>query len=107
MTAPASSLTTVEARDRLSEVINRAAFGKERVVLTRRGKPLVALVPIEDVEALEALEDQRDAQEIRDRLSEWKRDATTLRASGEDDNGSIPLDEVARRHGIALRKTEE
>lgn len=107
MTAPSSSLSTVEARDRLSEVINRAAFGKERVVLTRRGKPLVALVPIEDVEALEALEDQRDAQEVRDRLAEWKQEVTTLRASGEDEGGAIPLEEVARRHGVTLRKAGE
>ena len=29
-----------------------APLSKERVVLTRRGKPLLAVVPIEDVEVL-------------------------------------------------------
>ena len=48
-----------------AEVLNRAAFGKERVVLTSRGKPLVAMVPIEDVEVLEQLEDQADAEQAR------------------------------------------
>ncbi len=33
-----SKVSTVEARDQLSTIINRAAFGKERVVLTRRGR---------------------------------------------------------------------
>lgn len=42
----ADTFSTVQARDQFSEVLNRAAFGKERVVLTRRGKPLVAIVPI-------------------------------------------------------------
>lgn len=69
----------MEARGRLWKVINRAAFGKERVVLARRGKPLVALAPTEDVEALE---DQRDAQEVRERRAEWKREVTTQDAGG-------------------------
>ncbi len=36
-----------EARSQFSELINRVGFGKERIVLTRHGKPLVALVPAE------------------------------------------------------------
>ncbi|MDQ2784261.1 MAG: type II toxin-antitoxin system Phd/YefM family antitoxin, partial [Chloroflexota bacterium] len=32
------TLSTAEARDQFSDVINRAAYGKERIVLTRRGK---------------------------------------------------------------------
>jgi antitoxin (DNA-binding transcriptional repressor) of toxin-antitoxin stability system len=31
-------MNTVEARAQFSEIINRAAFAKERVTLTRRGK---------------------------------------------------------------------
>jgi prevent-host-death family protein len=94
----------VEVRDRLAEVIDRAAIDKERVVLTRDGKPLAALVPIEDMEALEALEDEIDSAEIRARVEEWKHEAATRHASGESGPTAIPLDEVARRHGIALRK---
>jgi antitoxin (DNA-binding transcriptional repressor) of toxin-antitoxin stability system len=29
-------------------VINQAAFGKEKIILTRRGKAIAAIVPIED-----------------------------------------------------------
>ncbi len=47
------SVPTVEARNQFSKIINRVAYGKERIALTRRGKPLVAVVPIEDVELLE------------------------------------------------------
>jgi prevent-host-death family protein len=36
-----------EARAQFSELINRVGFGKERIILTRHGKPLVALVPAE------------------------------------------------------------
>jgi prevent-host-death family protein len=58
-------ISTVEARKQISEIINRAAFGKERMILTRRGKELVALVPIEDVKLLEALEDRIDVKEAK------------------------------------------
>ncbi len=47
------TISTVEARDNFSELINQAAYGKERIVLTRRGKALVALIPLADLKALE------------------------------------------------------
>lgn len=40
-------IPVTEARAQFSELINRVGFGKERIVLTRHGKPLVALVPAE------------------------------------------------------------
>lgn len=45
-------MTTVEARENFSELINQAAYGKERVLLTRRGKELVAIVPLSDLKTL-------------------------------------------------------
>lgn len=69
-------VNTVNARAQFSEIINRAAFGKERVTLTRRGKEIVAVVPIEDVKLLEALEDKIDLEEARAALAESKRKGT-------------------------------
>lgn len=40
-------IPVTEARSQFSELVNRVGFGKERIVLTRHGKPLVALVPAE------------------------------------------------------------
>ena len=65
-----SIITTVEARDRFSDLLNRAAYGKERVILTRRGKELVAVVPLEDLELLEAIEEVIDLQDARKALEE-------------------------------------
>ena len=69
-------VNTVNARAQFSEIINRAAFGKERVTLTRRGKEIVAVVPIEDVKLLEALEDKMDLEEARAALAEAKKKGT-------------------------------
>lgn len=46
-----SEIPVTEARAQFSELVNRVGYGKERIVLTRHGKPLVALVPAEDVDA--------------------------------------------------------
>lgn len=70
------TISTVKAREQLSTVINRAAFGKERVVLTRRGKEVAAVVPIEDVKLLEELEDRIDLEEARTALAETKSKGT-------------------------------
>jgi prevent-host-death family protein len=68
-----TDLPTVQARAQLSEIIDRAAFGKERLFLTRRGKRIVAVVPIEDIELLEMLEDRIDIREARAALAEAKK----------------------------------
>jgi prevent-host-death family protein len=68
-----AQVNTVNARAQFSEIINRAAFGKERVTLTRRGKEIAAVVPIEDVKLLEALEDKIDLEEARAALVEAKK----------------------------------
>ena len=54
-----------EARESFSTTINRVAFGGERVVLTRHGRRVAAVVPIDDLELLETLEDARDLDEVR------------------------------------------
>ena len=71
-----AQINTVNARAQFSDIINRAAFGKERVTLTRRGKEIVAVVPIEDVKLLEALEDKIDLEEARAALAESKKKGT-------------------------------
>jgi len=48
-----SELTSREARERFSEAVNRAAYGRERIILTRRGKAIAAVVSVEDLEQLE------------------------------------------------------
>jgi len=59
-----------EARESFSTTINRVAFGHERVVLTRHGKRVAAVVPVEDLDLLEALEDARDLDEAREALAD-------------------------------------
>lgn len=41
-----------EARQSLGELIDRAGFMGERILITRHGKPVVALVSVRDAERL-------------------------------------------------------
>ncbi|HUL29159.1 MAG TPA: type II toxin-antitoxin system Phd/YefM family antitoxin [Thermodesulfobacteriota bacterium] len=66
------TLSTVEARGNFSDLVNRSAYGKERVVLTRRGKGVAAVVPIEDLRLLEAIEDRLDLEDIERALANPK-----------------------------------
>ncbi|MGH2533141.1 MAG: type II toxin-antitoxin system Phd/YefM family antitoxin [Thermomicrobiales bacterium] len=81
-------ISTVEARERLAEVVNRAAFGGERVVLTRRGKELAAIVPMEDLRWLEEYEDRIDIEDADAALAEAR------------EKGTISLEEFKAQLGL-------
>ena len=66
-------LEITKAKDAFSDTVNRTAYGKERIILTRRGKPLAALVPMEDIELLDRLENAADAEEVRQAREEAAR----------------------------------
>jgi len=45
-------MSTVEARENFSDLINKAAYGNQEVILTRRGKPLVAVISLDQLKQL-------------------------------------------------------
>ena len=47
-----------EVRAQISEVISRVAYGGERVVISRNGKPQVAVISIADLDRLKQLDEQ-------------------------------------------------
>ncbi|MCE7005209.1 type II toxin-antitoxin system Phd/YefM family antitoxin [Kibdelosporangium philippinense] len=58
-----------EARDHLGEVVAKVEHAHERTVLTRHGRPVAALVSIEDLRRLEAVEDEADLAAAREALA--------------------------------------
>jgi prevent-host-death family protein len=69
--------TTGEARDHFADVVNQAAFGDERVVLTRHGKPIAAIIPISVLEFLRELERIIDLEEAEKAMKEGKAEGLT------------------------------
>jgi prevent-host-death family protein len=83
-----SSVRVSEAREELSELVNRVAYGHERIVLVRHGKEVAALVPASDAALLDALEDELDLTAVREALAD---PANT---------GPVTLQEVRARLGL-------
>lgn len=63
-------LNASEVRNDFAVTLNRVAYGKDRVVLHRRGKDLAAIIPMDDLALLEALEDYMDVEEARKALAD-------------------------------------
>ena len=80
-----TTIPAVKARAKFSDLVTRAAFEKDRIVLTRNGKELAAVVPIEDVRLLEELENRADLQAARKALKE---------------KGSVPWEKVKTELGL-------
>ncbi|MBA0915759.1 MAG: type II toxin-antitoxin system Phd/YefM family antitoxin [Nitrospira sp.] len=71
-----STLTVSEARKVFAETVNLVAYTKERVMVERHGKAVVAMVPVEDVELLRDLEDRMDLSDVRAAIAEAKKKGT-------------------------------
>lgn len=69
--------TVSDARNNLPELLNQVAYGRERVLLQRHGKPVAAIISLEDLKRLEAIEDAIDSAKLR-RAVEENDDFVTL-----------------------------
>jgi prevent-host-death family protein len=67
---PALDLT--QARARFTESVNRVTYRGERILIQKHGRPVAALVPIEDLALIRELEDRIDLDDARKALAEAK-----------------------------------
>lgn len=63
------TITIADARAHLGDVLGRVRHAGDRFILTARGKPAVAIVPIADLEALENAEDAADVAAASEALA--------------------------------------
>jgi prevent-host-death family protein len=69
-------VAAAEARENFAEVQNRVSFGQERILVTRHGKGLAAVISVDDLEQLEALEEMVDRELLRQAREENEREGT-------------------------------
>jgi prevent-host-death family protein len=63
-------ISATEARANFQDIINRAEYCSERIVIQRHGKIVGAVIGVKDLELLEALEDARDSEALRRAIEE-------------------------------------
>ena len=71
----------------ISQLVNRVAFGAERIILTSRGKPKAVLISMEDYEKLQAM--NRNAL---DEWEAWKKRAEVMVGRMAARQGTNPID---------------
>ena len=96
------TVSIAEVKRSISTIVNRVAFGRERIVLTSRGKPKAALVSIEDLQKLKMLESttappSRAQRKVALAMAQAVREMTLAR------RGGVPFSDVAED----LRKLRE
>ncbi len=83
-----SSIPFSEARTHLTNIVNEVAYGGERIILTRKGKQLVAIIPLEDLRALEALENKIDLEDAKKVLRDVEK------------HGAVSWEDIKRELGL-------
>lgn len=89
MPQDAHDLPITNARDRLADVVNEAAYTGQVTYLTRRGRRLAAIVSVETAEAAERWEDEQLGRMADHALAEMARTGET----------PVPLEEVRAELG--------
>jgi prevent-host-death family protein len=62
-------VSVAEVKSHFSEYVSKVAYASEKFIITKRGKPLVALVSIEDLKNIMANEEAKGLSEI---IGKWK-----------------------------------
>ena len=83
-------MSAAEARKEMSETLNRVAYGGDRIVITRRGRDVAALISMEDLEFLERVEDHLDVKAALEAEA-------AARKSGEP---NVPWEDVKKELGL-------
>lgn len=83
-----TTTSLADAKNRLSELVSSAEKTHERIVITKNGRPAVAIIAIEDLEGLEEtldmLSDPEEARAVRE----------AIREAEDGDSDSYTMDEM-------------
>ncbi len=64
------TISAADARKNFSDIVNKVAYGKEPVILTRRGQGIAALVSMDELKLLQQIEDFIDIEDATRALAE-------------------------------------
>lgn len=65
-----TTISTADARKNFADIVNKVAYSKEPVILTRRGRGIAALISIDELELLQQIENYIDIEDAKKALNE-------------------------------------
>lgn len=65
-----TTVSTADARKKFADIVNKVAYGKESIVLTRRGQEIAALISMEELGLLQQIEDYIDIEDANKALAD-------------------------------------
>jgi len=83
-----TTLSLTDARNGLTDAVNKVYYGRERVAIRRRNKDVAVLVPVEDAQFLQDL-DRHDLAVIKKRMAE----------------PNVPWEEIQKELGLRSTRT--
>ena len=83
-----TELSTNDVRDNLADVLNKARYLKERVVVKKRDKRVAAIVPIEDID---------DFNQLANAYEEMKREYDIIKTKINDKKDSEEAEKIELR----------
>ena len=96
-----ATVSMTQAKNELADVVNRAAYGGERIILLSRGKPKAAIVSFEDLQLLEGVQEEKKTHWAR--MEGWLAEARNLRQRILERREGVPLPDSVE----ALRELRE
>ncbi|MBL0715234.1 MAG: type II toxin-antitoxin system Phd/YefM family antitoxin [Desulfosarcina sp.] len=82
------TVSVAKAKSHLSELLAKSAYNNEKFIITRRNKPMAALVSLDDLRIIEQHEERKGLAALSgkwhyfEELSEFLDDLETLRTNG-------------------------
>ena len=64
-----TTISVASAKSRFSELIAKSGYARERFIITRRNKPVAALVSLEDLKIIEQHEERQGLASV---IGKWK-----------------------------------
>ena len=64
-----TNISVAAAKSRFSELIAKSSYARERFIITKRNKPVAALVSLED---LQIIEQHEEKQGLASLVGQWK-----------------------------------
>ena len=62
-------ISVVEAKKRFSEIINRSAYSDCRIIITKRNRPVAAVINMADLQSLEQSNKRKGLMEV---IGKWQ-----------------------------------